>query len=634
MLLARRPLALLALLALAACGRDDLTLPNEGQPASVAVVSGNGQTGTILEAARDPLVVEVTDRFGNPVVGAEVVWSADGGGDVSPASTLTNADGRAATQRVLGAQPGSYGTTAVATALPEDVASFTTTAVAARLVLVTQPGATASSGVIMDPQPVLQLQDPDGNPLARAGVAVTVQIASGDGALQGTTSQTSDAGGAVAFSDLAIVGAPGARTLIFAASGYATATSTPVSIGVGAPAAVAVSAGDGESARVGTRVSTAPAVVVLDAGGTPLAGVNVVFAVATGGGSVTDPEAVTGADGIAAVGSWRLGGTAGSNTLTATVEVDGVSGNPVTFTATGTPGAASEDESSVSAAPGTIAVSTGSSTSSITIVARDGRGNPLAGQTVTLTATGSGATLTEPGATDGAGTTTALFSSTGSGNHVITAMISGVTLGSATVTVTAGPAVSGQTTVDVPGGTAGAATPIQLRLKDGFGNPVSGASGQIAVAVAGPNTAAAVSVSDNGGGAYIARYTPTIVGTDQIEVRVGGQAVPGSPFTSGVVAGPASPARTTASVPSLGLFANELEILVFVADAQGNPLGRGGDQVVVTVENVADLEVEDLGNGAYRARWRPFIIGGVRVFILLNGTQIAGSPFNLEIRFF
>src|SRR5574338_778194 len=133
MRLVRRPHAFLLLLAAPACGGGDLVLPNEGQPAEVAVVSGDGQTGTILEPAAESLVVRVSDRFGNPVAGAEVVWSAEGGGEVTPAQTVTGTDGRAAVQRRLGPQPGTYGTTAVATSLPEDVATFTTTAVAAKL---------------------------------------------------------------------------------------------------------------------------------------------------------------------------------------------------------------------------------------------------------------------------------------------------------------------------------------------------------------------------------------------------------------------------------------------------------------------------------------------------------------------
>jgi hypothetical protein len=61
----------------------------------------------------------------------------------------------------------------------------------------------------------------------------------------------------------------------------------------------------------------------------------VTFTVATGGGSVTGATVNTNANGVAQVGSWILGGSAGTNTLTATVAGAGIAGNPVPFTATG-----------------------------------------------------------------------------------------------------------------------------------------------------------------------------------------------------------------------------------------------------------------------------------------------------------
>ena len=627
----RHSAAFVALLALGACGGGDLVLPNEGQPAKVAMVSGNAQTGTILEAAKDPLVVRVTDRFGSPVPGVEIAWSADGGGEVNPTSAVTGADGQAATQRVLGAQPGPYGTTAVASALPDDAVSFTTTAVAAKLVFITQPGATSSSGATIDPAPVLQLQDPDGNALARADVSVTVQIASGDGTLQGTTSRNTGADGLVTFGDLSIVGGPGARTLIFAASGYAPALSTPISLGVGAPAAVAPAAGDGQSATVGTAVPLAPAVVVSDVSGTPVPGVPVSFAAAFGGGSVSGASATTGPDGVATVGSWTLGGHAGLNTLTATVGVGGVSGNPVTFTATAVPGAPSADRSTVSAAPATIAASQGSVTSTVTVTVRDARGNALVGQAVTLSATGAGVTLAQPGPTGATGRTTAAFSATGAGQHTVSAAAGGVTLGSATVTVSPGPPDLSRTAVSVPNGSAGSATQVQVALQDQFGNPVPGAAGQIAVVVSGTNSKGSISVVDQGGGSYAATYTPVKVGTDQIDVRLGGSPVPGSPFTSVVAAGPADPDQTTADVPD-GLFAQQLVIIVHLADAQGNPLGRGGDQVEVSVAGNT-LAVEDRKDGSYRAVWVPFITGKFKVTILVNGSPIK-AKYETQISFF
>jgi hypothetical protein len=99
---------------------------------------------------------------------------------------------------------------------------------------------------------------------------------------------------------------------------------------------MSLSAGDAQTASAGAAVAVNPCVLVQDAGDNPVAGVHVTFAVATGGGSVTGADAVSSASGIATVGSWKLGGAAGANTLTATC--DGLAGSPVTFTATGDAG--------------------------------------------------------------------------------------------------------------------------------------------------------------------------------------------------------------------------------------------------------------------------------------------------------
>jgi len=99
---------------------------------------------------------------------------------------------------------------------------------------------------------------------------------------------------------------------------------------------IAVNAGDGQSASAGTAVSTKPSVIVEDVHNNPVPGVSVTFAAASGGGSATGLTATTNAAGIATVGSWTLGGSAGANTLTAASGT--LTGSPVTFTATGTAG--------------------------------------------------------------------------------------------------------------------------------------------------------------------------------------------------------------------------------------------------------------------------------------------------------
>jgi len=95
---------------------------------------------------------------------------------------------------------------------------------------------------------------------------------------------------------------------------------------------MSASVGDNQTARISSAVPVAPAVIVRDGNSQPVAGVSVTFAVETGGGGVTGATVTTNGSGVAAIGSWTLGSTPISNTLTATAA--GVTGSPVRFTAT------------------------------------------------------------------------------------------------------------------------------------------------------------------------------------------------------------------------------------------------------------------------------------------------------------
>jgi alpha-tubulin suppressor-like RCC1 family protein len=97
---------------------------------------------------------------------------------------------------------------------------------------------------------------------------------------------------------------------------------------------IALNGGNNQTAVVGAAVPIAPSVKVTDADANPVSGVAVTFAVASGGGSITGASQITAPSGIATVGSWTLGSTVGTNTLTGTAA--GLTGSPVTFTATGT----------------------------------------------------------------------------------------------------------------------------------------------------------------------------------------------------------------------------------------------------------------------------------------------------------
>jgi len=98
---------------------------------------------------------------------------------------------------------------------------------------------------------------------------------------------------------------------------------------------IAVNGGDNQAAMAGTAVPTAPSAIVRDLNGNPLAGVSVLFTVASGGGSVTGATAVTNASGIATLGGWTLGAVGALNTLS--VSTPGAS-TPASFKASGCSG--------------------------------------------------------------------------------------------------------------------------------------------------------------------------------------------------------------------------------------------------------------------------------------------------------
>lgn len=619
-----------------ACGGDNLTLPSQGEPAAVEILDGDRQNGTVGEALGESLVVLVTDPFGDPVSGTLVRWTAEGGGTVDPGESTTNAQGLAATRRVLGTAPTTYFTIATVEGL-EDPVTFTSTALTARLVITSRIQAIAVSGVALDPQPTLQLQDADGTPIAREGVVVSVAIASGGGSLDGTTTAASNAAGEVAFTDLALRGSPGTRQLIFAAESFAPATSPPIGLGAGAPASIELVAGDDQTATTGQPVPIPPSVRVRDAEGTALSGIPVAFTVTKGGGTLVGETPVTDADGVAAVGEWRMGQLVGENELSAEVTGQVLSGSPVVFSAVATPGGVSATVSTVEASPATITASSGASAATITVRVRDQFGNAVAGVPVALAVNGTGNTLTQPSApTDANGVATGRLSATAAGARTVTATANGVELeATATVTVQPGTPSAATSTATVPAtGRAGERTAIEVQLKDALGNPVPGRASAIAITVGGVNDVGGIGASDAGGGRYTAGYTPQIVGTDQVAVTVSDGALAGSPFTTQVQAGPSSAARSSADVPAATSVFRDFTITVTIRDQFGNLVGHGGDPVALLIDGAAQ-PLTDQGNGTYTLAVEAFSldVGTHQVVVTLGGANVSGSPYSMAVTF-
>ena len=188
----------------------------------------------------------------------------------------------------------------------------------------------SAAGVAVSPPPSVIVKDQHGNPMS--GVTVTFAVTSGGGSLAGgafSSAVTTGTDGVATVGSWVLGQKAGANVLTASSGSLASVTFTANSV-AGPPSEAAKIAGDNTAAVVGTSLPAPPSVLVKDAFGNPVQGVNVTFAIGLGGGSLTNATRTTGADGIATVGSWTIGTVATTNTMTATAG----SLAPVTFSVT------------------------------------------------------------------------------------------------------------------------------------------------------------------------------------------------------------------------------------------------------------------------------------------------------------
>lgn len=203
-----------------------------GNAAGLSIVSGNNQTAPVGTRLPADLVVRLVDGAGNGVPGTAVTWVVGtGGGSVTPQNGTTDDQGRALAQWTLGPNSGQNRVDAVVSGI--GIANFTatgTTGAPAALAIVTQPSGSAQNGVRFERQPVVQLRDAGGHDVGTSGIVITAQLSGSGGELTGTSQRATDGSGRAAFTDLAISGATGQRTLVFTASGYSGATSSSIDV--------------------------------------------------------------------------------------------------------------------------------------------------------------------------------------------------------------------------------------------------------------------------------------------------------------------------------------------------------------------------------------------------------------------
>ena len=237
-------------------------------------------------------------------------------------------------------------------------------------------GQTAQVGTAL-PLPLRVVVTLSGAP--QVGATVT-WAAQGAGASVSPTWAVTDANG-VATTTWTLGTAAGAQTatatLAGASGSPVTFTATASAVPVPVIAMTASASGNAQTGGVTTTL-TDPLRVIVTLSGAAQAGDTIQWAALGTGASVNPPKSVTDATGIATT-TWTLGQTSGQQSATATLA--GATGSPVSFSATATPGAATQI--TLQSGNNQSALTSSLFAASLVVKIADQFGNGVAGDTVT-----------------------------------------------------------------------------------------------------------------------------------------------------------------------------------------------------------------------------------------------------------
>ncbi|TYA10180.1 S-layer protein [Paenibacillus faecis] len=291
------------------------------------------------------------------------------------------------------------------------------------------------------------------------------------------------------------------------------------------------------------------------------------------------------------------------------------------------PGAASADQSVLSADSSTLAAGTGKTM--LTVKLKDTHGNALTtgGDAVTLQTTGG--TLGAV-ADKGDGTyTAALTAPRNAGTVSVSGAVNGVKLRQTVeLSVVPGPVSEATSVINVDAGTLPAngtsKATVTVCLKDAYGNPLTASAGKVLLSATAGTLSA---VTDRGDGTYSATWTaPTAAGAATVTGSIGGRAL-ASKATVSFVPGSASPAATSVLSGPDAITADGVSsatVTVQARDAYGNPITQGGDRVALETTGGTLSKVTDHGDGTYTATLTSSTQAGkATVSAVLNGTKVS-----------
>jgi protocatechuate 3,4-dioxygenase beta subunit len=351
---------------------------------SLAVSTGNNQSGAVGTVLPIPLTMQATDSYSQTGIPGVTVTCTDpgGGGKFSPTSGVTNSSGSFSTSFTLGVKALTATITCTATGYTSAV--FTETGVPGPATVIKQFSGNAQSAPVSTqlPAPLVALvEDAHANPIS--GAVVTFSDGGKGGSFSSSTVNTDASGHATtSYTNPSKAG----TVKITATTGSLKAASFTVT--VTAPTSISITSGNNQSAAAGTQLPQALTVLVTDKNNNPIANASVSFSDGGAGGTFSNPNpVVTGANGTATQ-SYTLPQVAGTVTITAT--------------ATGLTQTAVFTETAVVGTAANIAITGGNNQTApngtqlpqaLTVLVTDQYNNPVAGVNVTFSDGGAGGTF-------------------------------------------------------------------------------------------------------------------------------------------------------------------------------------------------------------------------------------------------
>jgi hypothetical protein len=496
-------------------------------PSAMLVHAGQDQSVTANGIVPIPPAVRVTSNL-QPAMGIPVRFAVTaGGGTVTGAEQLTDAEGIARLESwTLGAL-GANTLTATIPGSPLAPVTFTATSIGIGHLAADPLAPQVLTGAVLHPR--VRVTAPGGAPLA--GVAIMFTIAAGGGSVA-SGEQVTDAEGYAAPAGWTMGSVPGVQRLtVSAPAGFGN---SPLVLEVRAFAKLAtraeIHAGNGQTGTVGEPLPVKPAIRLTADDGSPVPAWPVTFVVGGGSGSLAGASTQTDENGVATAGSWTLNIHPGQNQ----VEVY-AAGTPLTFVAHAVAGPPSRIEVSPATAGLVGAALQPVPGARVT----DALGNAIAGVPVAFVIAGGGGSLTgDNQVTDSDGSARPASWTLGirPGLNLVTVTAQGLaTAASLVATGHAGP-VTQMVIVSGNGQSAllGQRLPIDPRVevRDPYDNPVPSARIRFTPLSGGGSVTATDEVLSNASGQASTGWTLGLLGTNTLRAAAIDDSQPSVTFTA------------------------------------------------------------------------------------------------------